>query len=63
MTKVELRRALSALCLLGVFGSSFVMRRDEDEHDERKTRARMVFTPASIRGRDTTLPINITPGA
>ena len=63
MTRLELQRALGALCLMGIFGSTFVTRRDDDEHDERKSRTRMVFTATSVRSRDTTLPINPIPGA
>ena len=55
MTLLELRRALGALFLMSVFGSTFVAHKEDDEHDERKSKTRMLFTSEMRKVRDTTL--------
>jgi hypothetical protein len=45
VTKEEFKRAFGAMCMLTVFGVSFILRHENEEHDERKAKSRLVFTP------------------
>ena len=45
MTKEELKRAFGSLCMLTVFGLSFILHHENEEHDERKAKSRLVFAP------------------
>lgn len=53
MTLRELRRALGGLCMMAIFASSFVLHKEEEEHDEHKARTRLVFNEEGRKVKET----------
>lgn len=44
MTARDLRLALVSLTLLGVFGTTYILNKEDEEHNECKNKHKLVFT-------------------